>query len=82
MYSCYEGNGFMSQNGNHCRQTVKKWLYWGGPNRIGQGIEFDYACVHVAFSLAEEDIETIMGIVIQKRSLRIMIPRIDFTLSH
>ena len=32
----------------------------GGPNRIGQGIEFDYACVHAAKALSEENIETIM----------------------
>jgi carbamoyl-phosphate synthase large subunit len=32
----------------------------GGPNRIGQGIEFDYACVHAAWALAEEGFETIM----------------------
>ena len=32
----------------------------GGPNRIGQGIEFDYCCVHASFSLREENIESIM----------------------
>jgi carbamoyl-phosphate synthase large subunit len=32
----------------------------GGPNRIGQGIEFDYCCVHAAFALRDEGIETIM----------------------
>jgi carbamoyl-phosphate synthase large subunit len=32
----------------------------GGPNRIGQGIEFDYCCVHGAFALAEDGYETIM----------------------
>ena len=32
----------------------------GGPNRIGQGIEFDYCCVHAAFALAEAGFETIM----------------------
>ena len=32
----------------------------GGPNRIGQGIEFDYCCVHAAFALKEEGYETIM----------------------
>ncbi|MHC4753130.1 MAG: carbamoyl-phosphate synthase large subunit, partial [Planctomycetota bacterium] len=32
----------------------------GGPNRIGQGIEFDYCCVHAAFALREIDIESIM----------------------
>jgi carbamoyl-phosphate synthase large subunit len=32
----------------------------GGPNRIGQGIEFDYCCVHASFALKEDDFETIM----------------------
>jgi carbamoyl-phosphate synthase large subunit len=32
----------------------------GGPNRIGQGIEFDYCCVHAAMALREEGVETIM----------------------
>ena len=32
----------------------------GGPNRIGQGIEFDYCCVHAAYALKEKGIETIM----------------------
>src|SRR5512140_2676094 len=32
----------------------------GGPNRIGQGIEFDYCCVHGVFALREEGFETIM----------------------
>ena len=32
----------------------------GGPNRIGQGIEFDYCCVHASFALKEDGFETIM----------------------
>ena len=43
------------------RQTNRKWSSWeAGPNRIGQGIEFDYCCVHASFSLAEEEHESIM----------------------
>jgi carbamoyl-phosphate synthase large subunit len=38
----------------------KVMILGGGPNRIGQGIEFDYCCVHAAFSLKEENIEVIM----------------------
>ena len=38
----------------------KVMILGGGPNRIGQGIEFDYCCVHAAFSLKEEAIEVIM----------------------
>jgi carbamoyl-phosphate synthase large subunit len=41
--------------------TVKKvMILGGGPNRIGQGIEFDYCCVHAAFALKEDGFETIM----------------------
>ncbi|HKA42322.1 MAG TPA: carbamoyl-phosphate synthase large subunit [Burkholderiales bacterium] len=38
----------------------KVMVLGGGPNRIGQGIEFDYCCVHAAFALREDDFETIM----------------------
>lgn len=38
----------------------KVMVLGGGPNRIGQGIEFDYCCVHAAFTLREEGLETIM----------------------
>lgn len=38
----------------------KVMILGGGPNRIGQGIEFDYCCVHAAFALKEDDFETIM----------------------
>ena len=38
----------------------KVMILGGGPNRIGQGIEFDYCCVHAAFALREEGYETIM----------------------
>ncbi|MBD3823213.1 MAG: carbamoyl-phosphate synthase large subunit [Epsilonproteobacteria bacterium] len=44
------------------RKSDKKkvMILGGGPNRIGQGIEFDYCCVHAAFALKEMGIETIM----------------------
>jgi carbamoyl-phosphate synthase large subunit len=38
----------------------KVMILGGGPNRIGQGIEFDYCCVHAAFALSEEGVESIM----------------------
>ncbi len=38
----------------------KVMVLGGGPNRIGQGIEFDYCCVHAAFALRDEGVETIM----------------------
>jgi carbamoyl-phosphate synthase large subunit len=40
--------------------TRKVMILGGGPNRIGQGIEFDYCCVHAAFALKELGIESIM----------------------
>jgi carbamoyl-phosphate synthase large subunit len=47
---------------DEARPTDKKkvMILGGGPNRIGQGIEFDYCCVHAAFALKEEGWETIM----------------------
>jgi len=53
-----------STYGSECeaRPTDRKKvvILGGGPNRIGQGIEFDYCCVHAAMALREEGIETIM----------------------
>ncbi|CAN5524351.1 hypothetical protein BH18VER2_BH18VER2_10200 [soil metagenome] len=47
---------------NEMRSSAKRkiMILGGGPNRIGQGIEFDYCCVHAAFALRELGIETIM----------------------
>ncbi|MEO0416286.1 MAG: carbamoyl-phosphate synthase large subunit, partial [Verrucomicrobiota bacterium] len=47
---------------NEARESDKKkiMILGGGPNRIGQGIEFDYCCVHAAFALKELGFETIM----------------------
>jgi carbamoyl-phosphate synthase large subunit len=44
------------------RKTTKKkvMILGGGPNRIGQGIEFDYCCVHASFALREDGFETLM----------------------
>jgi len=44
------------------RETPKRkvMILGGGPNRIGQGIEFDYCCVHAAFALKEDGFETLM----------------------
>ena len=53
-----------STYGRHCeaRPTDRKsvMILGSGPNRIGQGIEFDYCCVHASLALREEGIETIM----------------------
>lgn len=45
-----------------CRRSDRRkvMILGSGPNRIGQGIEFDYCCVHAAFALKEDGIETIM----------------------
>ena len=55
MYSAYEGEC-------ESRPPInKKVIVLGsGPNRIGQGIEFDYCCVHASFALQEEGYESIM----------------------
>ena len=47
---------------NEARESDRKkvMILGGGPNRIGQGIEFDYCCVHAAFALKELGFETIM----------------------
>ncbi|MBT6095787.1 MAG: carbamoyl-phosphate synthase large subunit [Rhodospirillaceae bacterium] len=61
MYSCYEGNGSRHPE-DEARPTDRKKvaILGGGPNRIGQGIEFDYCCVHAAFALREAGLEAIM----------------------
>jgi carbamoyl-phosphate synthase large subunit len=61
MYSTYEGNGLAPAEDEAAPSARRKVLILGGgPNRIGQGIEFDYCCVHAAYSLREAGIETIM----------------------
>ena len=55
MYSTYE-----EECESHPSDRRKIMVLGGGPNRIGQGIEFDYCCVHAALSLRESGFETIM----------------------
>ena len=61
MYSCYEGDGAaQAEDEAEAGDTRKVIILGGGPNRIGQGIEFDYCCVHACYGLKEAGIETIM----------------------
>nr|WP_298927663.1 carbamoyl-phosphate synthase large subunit [uncultured Erythrobacter sp.] len=61
MYSTYEAPSFGEAECEAEPSERKKIvILGGGPNRIGQGIEFDYCCVHACFALAEQGYETIM----------------------
>jgi carbamoyl-phosphate synthase large subunit len=55
LYSTFEDECEARASGNR-----KIMVLGGGPNRIGQGIEFDYCCVHASFALSEDGFETIM----------------------
>jgi carbamoyl-phosphate synthase large subunit len=55
LYSTYEGEDEALPD-----QKRKIVIFGGGPNRIGQGIEFDYSCVHASLCLKEEGFESIM----------------------
>ena len=69
MYSTYERGLVLSETGKQDGRPVdeaepssrdKVIILGGGPNRIGQGIEFDYCCCHAAFALSKAGTETIM----------------------
>ncbi|KLE35595.1 carbamoyl-phosphate synthase large subunit [Aurantiacibacter luteus] len=61
MYSTYETPSFgEAENEAWPSDREKIVILGGGPNRIGQGIEFDYCCVHACYALAEAGYETIM----------------------
>ena len=55
MYSTYE-----EECESNPSDKKKIMILGGGPNRIGQGIEFDYCCVHAAFAMRDDGYETIM----------------------
>ncbi len=55
LYSSYESTCEANPNARN-----KVVILGSGPNRIGQGIEFDYCCCHAAFALKEEGLETVM----------------------
>jgi len=61
MYSTYEAPSFGEpENEAQPSDRRKVVILGGGPNRIGQGIEFDYCCCHACFALEEAGFETIM----------------------
>ncbi|UIJ43844.1 carbamoyl-phosphate synthase large subunit [Sphingomonas cannabina] len=61
MYSTYEAPSFGEpEDESQPSERKKIVILGGGPNRIGQGIEFDYCCCHACFALADAGYETIM----------------------
>lgn len=58
--ACYYYSSFNSKEKIQTGTGRKVMILGGGPNRIGQGIEFDYCCVHAAFALRDAGYETIM----------------------
>src|SRR5216110_1375078 len=59
-YTPYYYSTYGDENERRDSGKRKAMILGGGPNRIGQGIEFDYCCVHAAFALRELGFETIM----------------------
>ena len=59
-YTPYYYSTYGDENERRESGRKKVIILGGGPNRIGQGIEFDYCCVHAAFALRELGFETIM----------------------
>ena len=59
-YTPYYYSTYETEDESRIDNTKKVIILGGGPNRIGQGIEFDYCCVHASFALREMGIESIM----------------------
>jgi len=59
-YTPYYYSTYESEDEARPSDRPKVVILGGGPNRIGQGIEFDYCCVHASFALREEGVESIM----------------------
>jgi carbamoyl-phosphate synthase large subunit len=59
-YTPYYYSTYETEDEARISERKKIMILGGGPNRIGQGIEFDYCCVHAAFALKELGYETIM----------------------
>ncbi|ABD43395.1 carbamoyl-phosphate synthase large subunit [Anaplasma phagocytophilum] len=61
MYGCYEGDSINTPEcESHVTAKEKVIILGSGPNRVGQGIEFDYTCVHAAFTVKQLGLEAIM----------------------
>ena len=60
MYSTFEGGFGVPECEADPTDRKKVVILGGGPNRIGQGIEFDYCCVHAAYALRDAGFETVM----------------------
>ncbi len=58
--AAYYYSSYIAPDTTEATDNRKVMVLGGGPNRIGQGIEFDYCCVHAAFALRDEGIESIM----------------------
>jgi len=58
--AAYYYSTYIGQNNVPVSSNKKVMILGGGPNRIGQGIEFDYTCVHAAFALRDEGYESVM----------------------
>ena len=59
-YTPYYYSSYGDENEMQSSNKKKIMILGGGPNRIGQGIEFDYCCVHASFALREAGFETVM----------------------
>ena len=59
-YTPYYYSSYEVENESRASKNRKVLIIGGGPNRIGQGIEFDYCCVHASLALKEKGIEAIM----------------------
>ena len=82
MYSTYEADAMGHVECEARPSDRKKVVILVAPNRIGQGIEFDYCCCHACYALTDAGYETIWSTVTQKQFLQITTPLIACISSH
>ena len=83
LYSSYDApSPFAQQAESEPTARPKAVILGGGPNRIGQGIEFDYCCCHARLCLEDADVESIMVNCNPETVPPTMIPPIDCISSH